>query len=302
LTSIFISLTTSSSITSKTLINWSPLRSLSLPHSPLPSLLRSLIDMEYQQDPIQLLLCAIASPRSEYYSLRPHAQQWLCHSACLLRQIFLADRSVTNSLSLSLSLSPSPSLSLSLSLSLALSLSRSLSLSPSALTSLCVVDVDHEAYDPDQVAYQKFDLIRFRKKKVPKKTYKLLESFGKKDSDPSPTPALGAQEPLLAIGDQVMETSSLLLKAEETPVTSEVVATISDEKSLTQTESESEDGMVVPYWVPTLDLVLVEDMPETFGRNAIPSAILQHLTFNEIGNYYPVIYHNGLQSLSLSLS
>lgn len=68
--------------------------------------------------------------------------------------------------------------------------------------------------------------------------------------------------------------------------------TIEVDKTIVPTE-EVEDGQIVPYWVPSLDIVIVQDMPDAFGRNAIPSAILQHLSFNEIGNYYPVIYHNG---------
>jgi hypothetical protein len=70
--------------------------------------------------------------------------------------------------------------------------------------------------------------------------------------------------------------------------------------SLLPSENEEIEGQIVPYWVPTLDVVLVEDMPEAFGRNAIPSAILQHLSFNELGDYYPVIYHNGTPVDSVS--
>lgn len=50
------------------------------------------------------------------------------------------------------------------------------------------VDVDNVTYEPDDVAYQKFDLIRYRKKKIPKKTYKLLETFSKKDTEESIEP------------------------------------------------------------------------------------------------------------------
>lgn len=150
-----------------------------------------------------------------------------------------------------------------------------------------MADLDDKDYDPDNVAYQRFDLIRYRKKKIPKKTYKLLESLRQKEiegsgefaalSDSPAIPQLTSSESHSAETVAVVETKAL------------TQAAIVPDGSL----SEAEDGQIVPYWVPTLDLVLVEDMPDAFGRNAIPSAILQHLSFNEIGNYYPVIYHNG---------
>jgi hypothetical protein len=155
-----------------------------------------------------------------------------------------------------------------------------------------MTDVDHKNYDPDDVAYQKFDLIRYRKKKIPKKTYKLLESLRQKELESN-------SGELAALPDSSPGPEMAQLTSSETQSTGSEVTVGKEEKTLTTavavdgSVSEAEDGQIVPYWVPTLDLVLVEDMPDAFGRNAIPSAILQHLSFNEIGNYYPVIYHNG---------
>jgi hypothetical protein len=154
--------------------------------------------------------------------------------------------------------------------------------------------VGDKSYDPDDVAYQKFDLIRYRKKKIPKKTYKLLESLGKQQDLESTSD--NNRDELLALPGSSQASAQLSSSAESLTSVGEQEAKSSTQLAVASADialSEAEDGQIVPYWVPTLDLVLVEDMPDAFGRNAIPSAILQHLSFNEIGNYYPVIYHNG---------
>ena len=99
-------------------------------------------------------------------------------------------------------------------------------------------------YNPNNVAYDRFNLIRLRKRKVQKKKYKLLESKNDtQDSEP------GAENEL------------------------------------------SEDDILLPYFCPTLDIAVVMDIPP-FKRNDIPAVILPLLHFNDLGAYFPVIYHN----------
>jgi hypothetical protein len=118
------------------------------------------------------------------------------------------------------------------------------------------------------VIYERLNLIRYRKKSIPKKTYKLLETL---------------QDPGSSSNSEI-----------ETPVgePANKAADVQGEENL--------DGQIVPYWVPSLDICLV-DMPAMFGRNSIPSAILQHLRFNDDGHYFPVVYHNGVVLLYLNL-
>lgn len=113
----------------------------------------------------------------------------------------------------------------------------------------------------------------------------MLETFGKNEIEKS-----SDSEPILALPSGTDDGSSNIDNIEKNAASNEL--TVEADKTVTQID-EVEDGQIVPYWVPTLDIVIVQDMPDAFGRNAIPSAILQHLSFNEIGNYYPVIYHNG---------
>lgn len=75
-----------------------------------------------------------------------------------------------------------------------------------------------------------------------------------------------------------------------------------DDSSSKQTSVESVANPTVstnaagltPYWVPTLSLSVIQDLPGSFPRGSIPPSIAKHLTFSDDGaeNYYPVLYHN----------
>lgn len=165
------------------------------------------------------------------------------------------------------------------------------------------IDTLNELFDSNNVAYQKFNLIRYRKKKIPKKTYKLLETLGSKQVETEETNLLlpsSINEPQKQIGS----IDTIIDEKEVQDVNVIINSRDNIENSLELVEKnnqQSEEGQIVSYWVPTLDLALIEDMPESFGRNTIPAPILQHLSFNENGNYYPVIYHNGISSFRFLL-
>ena len=111
-------------------------------------------------------------------------------------------------------------------------------------------------YNPNSVAYERFNLIRHRKKKVEKKTYKLLESRNETEDTDTDTDT-----------DTEKESAS------------------------TAENGDADSQQLVPYFCPTLDIALVMDLPP-YKRNDIPAVIAPLMHFNELGAYYPVIYHN----------
>lgn len=130
------------------------------------------------------------------------------------------------------------------------------------------IDRGDDRYDDDSVAYSHFNLIRYRKKKIPKKTYKLLEQRPIEDESSSED-----------ISNE--DATAVALRAVEV--------------------AGPEDGLIVPYWVPSLDIAIVHEITENFGRNQIPSAVSQHMSFNSAGDFYPIIYHNDFFLMSKSL-
>lgn len=110
------------------------------------------------------------------------------------------------------------------------------------------IDSSQPDYNSNSVAYERFNLIRHRKRKVVKKTYKLLEARN-------------------------------------------IIDEVADGEQDKTVETEAVDADLIPYFCPSLDIASIMDIPP-FKRNDIPSVILPLMHFNDLGAYYPVLYHN----------
>jgi hypothetical protein len=55
---------------------------------------------------------------------------------------------------------------------------------------------------------------------------------------------------------------------------------------------------IISYWKNTLDISLIMDFPEYFGRNNMQAALAKELEFHTDGSFFPVIYHNDFWLLS----